>query len=277
LFSERGSRNPQNQELRDFALARSRRFKPVSPAITWEQDALAASASFPRAQALQWWQKNWPSLRVRLAEKELPLLNTAIAQQAGVSGDVLIPTLSKKVDDAFTDAAALAALKKVWNVNGLLAENVAQYWVWSKMKRRAPAAGESSALSRNTQWTRSLYALAWESGDESYWRAVTHLPAGAPVKFAMVSRPPENGGGWIWTVQFRDLEPVPHPEPAEMNVLQLRWPTSLSILVEARARVIETLSGAEYVQETWKKKPEAARDLLEAFAAAIPKERLKEK
>lgn len=246
--------------------------------INWEQDALLATATQPQAIAIKFWRDNWTGLRDRLTLKELPLLNQAIAQQSGISGDLLIPELSELLDKSMTDEKIRADLHTVWSANGLLAENIARYWVWKKIKdaRRPTAGTDQKPGSKPDRWLRTLYAFAWESGDESYWRLITRSPAG--VTFMPRPSPPPDPNKTPtpkWTIQFPGLDPVSMPEPASTNLLELRWPTSLSALVQARERVLEMVSGTEYVQKTWTRDArtgamdtKTAKDLLEAFATA---------
>jgi hypothetical protein len=249
----------------------------VEPGITanyinWQQDAIAASAQLPRKDAIAWWQKNSQGLRELWEAKELPLLDQAIAQQAGISGDVLLPLLSKKLDDALDNAAGMAELKKVWAANGLLAENIARYWIWNKIRN----GGQPEADAERSRFFRTLYSFAWESGDDAYWKLLTK--SSKAVRYFV--RPPSSSDSAgedqpvTWMIQFGDLAPVAMAAPSEMNLLEVRWPSSLTDLVQARERVLEVLTGTELVEQTWRANASSARDILEAATVGTPKKQI---
>ena len=253
----------------------------VSQYVTWEQNALAATPRLGQQQAVGWWQRNGAALKDRWANKELPLLNLAIIQQTAVSGDILLRELTAAVDEAFSNDDKLAALHKIWNTNGVLPENIARYWLWSNMKglnggvpNGDTAQSQSDA---HQQWRRTLYAFAWESGDDRYWYLLTKADP-SKVRFALTPRnivKPDGTDGkeMIWTIQFRDLDPVPMPRPSETNLLEFRWPSTLVQLVSARDQILEALGGMGYVEQAWAKSDnkETAKNLLEVLIITAPK------
>jgi hypothetical protein len=269
-----GKRNKANdcQSLLESNLLEPR---IVSEYVLWEQNAFAATPRLGIRKTIDWWQGHGKVLNYRWTSKELPLLNLAIAQQAGVTGDVLLGELAQSLDQSFKDDAKLAELKKIWTSAGVLPENIARYWIWSRIGTQAlinsgtQNDNVASQAHKTYPWLRTLYAFAWESGDDRYWYLLTRAPTDK-VKFTFRPRKIINPDGtegqeMVWMVQFRDLPEVPMAKPSEMNLLELRWPSTLAQLVEARERLLVTLGSMNYAQQSWRKQESSAKDLLEAM------------
>lgn len=242
--------------------------------IKWEQTAFAATPRLGQKEAIRWWQTGGPKIRDRWVSKELPLLNLAIAQQAGISGDVLIGELSEILDQSLTDDSKRASLKQVWKDKGVLPDNVSRYWMWSKIRTRTLENANDQPVGKPKReeigpWVRTLYAFAWESGDDSYW----YLLTGASRKNVHFNRVPTTRTGldgkqiseMIWEVTFSDLDPVQMPKPTEMNLLELRWPSTLTQVVEARNLLLDALASMDVVNLSNASKKDAIQNVLEGY------------
>ncbi len=239
--------------------------------VNWEQNAFAATPRLGRAEAIAWWQAAGPHIRERWTSKELPLLNLAIAQQAAVSGDVLIGELSALLDKSLKDDGQRAELAKVWKENGVLSENITRYWIWSKMRSQSSVL----AAQQGPEWLRTLYAFAWEAGDDEYW----YLLTGASPKEVRFTRVPMKRTGadgkevteMVWNVAFRDLAAVQMANPTEMNLLELRWPSVLVQVVNARNTVLDALGGMALVENSFADASHKdLKNILEAFLVSSP-------
>ena len=212
--------------------------------VTDEESALNATAALGRVKAMSWWKDNGAQVRARWTKHELPILNQAVAQQAIVSGDVLIPKFAKFLDDGSSNDK----LTQVWNDKGVFKENVVRYWIWSRMKDQT--------------WIRTLYSFAWNSVDDRYWynlfcpqdestcsiRGTIHF---TPKTVKATKQDGTTVDERIWTVAFGTLPEVNMPKPSEMNSLQLVWPLTLTKIVETRERLLSNVTGMQLVQQLW--------------------------
>jgi hypothetical protein len=224
--------------------------------IEWEQTAFAATPKLGQKEAIQRWQVSGPKIRDRWVSKELPLLNLAIAQQAGISGDVLIGELSQILEQSLTDEPKRESLRQVWRAKGVLPDNISRYWLWSKIRKRTLESADDEKDGKPRQeelgaWVRTLYAFAWESGDDSYWYLLTGASRDN-VKFKRALTPKTGLDGKetieaVWFVAFGDLDPTEMPTPSEMNLLELRWPSTLTQVVKARNQVLDALAGMDVI------------------------------
>jgi hypothetical protein len=229
--------------------------------VTDEQNALNATATLGILKATNWWKDNGPQVRARWTNHELPILNQAVAQQAIVSGDVLIPTFAKFLDDG----SSKDKLTQVWNDKGVFKENVVRYWIWSHMKDQT--------------WIRTLYSFAWNSADDTYWYRLFCPQDGSTcairgsVHFTPKSIKTTKPDGTtvderIWTVAFGTLPgEVNMPKPSEMNTLQLVWPLTLTKIVQTREQLLSGVTGMQLVQQLWQSNnPDQIKNMLESVA-----------
>jgi hypothetical protein len=209
-----------------------------------EQDALNATALLGRGKALNWWHDNGAQVRGRWTNHELPILNQAIAQQAIVSGDLLLPSFAKFLDDG----SELDKVTQVWNDRGVFAENVVRYWIWTRLQSQT--------------WMRTLYSLAWNSQNDQYWSRIFCQPNQADcgvkngVHFSQeqVKTVKEDGSEsneMAWFATFGNLPKVLMPKPSEMYTLELRWPATLTTVVASRDRLLSASGGMEFVSQLW--------------------------
>lgn len=262
----------------------------LSKYVRDELDALLHwDGAIPLKRAVQWWSQNRRGEYVRERWiRELGLLDDAVAQQAIMSGDVVLEAvaaaaeaqsnakwllraneidgLAKAKDEGQRLADEQTArmrvgeeeaepldrfrnLRKVWggNNSGILAANVARFWVWSRL--------------RNNSAPRTLYAIAWKSsGDDRLWRSFlgTH---DSSVAFRWTEKEA------AWSVVFPGLAPVRLPSPQEWESFELRWPDALTELVAVRKRLRDELTGIEYLRNL-RLNSSAKPDVLEAFGIA---------
>lgn len=226
----------------------------VSLYVNEEQDALLASYRSKTGAA--WWSQHADSVRRRW-NHELQLLDDAVAQQTIMVGDVVLPQLAKVIEAG----GDLSAVTGIWGetTGGILAENVARYWMHQKI-------GNNTAA-------RTLYGTAWYSNDERFWYALTGA-APDKVRFSqeVVKRTLPNGETQeekTWFVTFTGLAKVPLPQPKEWMHFELRWTNALTDLVDSRRRLIDEMSGMDYL--TGLRRTGKALDLLQVFALATSK------
>ena len=75
----------------------------------------------------------------------------------------------------------------------------------------------------------------------------------------------------VWNVKFKDLAPVQMANPTEMNLLELRWPSVLVQVVNARNTVLDALGGMTLVESSFADTSHKdLKNILEAFLVSSP-------
>jgi hypothetical protein len=223
----------------------------VSSYVNEEQDALLASSR--SNSAIRWWNQHGEGVRRRWMH-EVELLDDAIAQQSIMVGDIVLPRLATTVEAG----GDLSSIQNVWGekTGGVLAENVARYWLWTKIK--------------DTPAARVLYGTAWYSNDDRYWYDLTgaKFNAVAFTQETVTTTLPsgESKDELVWFVRFKDLAKVALPRPNEWMHFELHWSNALTEVIESRRRLIDEISGMDYMADVVR--TGKTLDLLQVFALA---------
>jgi hypothetical protein len=230
----------------------------VSTYVNVEQAAMLAS--YRSAKAIQFWSDRGDSIRRRWV-RELALLDDASAQQTIMIGDLVLP----EIVEAIESKTNLASIQQLWGVEtpSILAENVARFWMWKKLGGGAAA--------------RATYGFAWNADDARFWYAATKTtPDEATFSSDIVNKVLPDGTSrneTVWFISFPGLLKVPLPAPKEWMHFELRWTNALTELVTTRRRLLDEISGMEYLDNL--RRTGKTMDLLQIFALAEPEHKQK--